>query len=177
MSPELERLFKLLEVQKTQLARTHSHDVVEKAEIETQIAKIENEISLRCAEENGEKILKHVQEISNNDNEVNRLNLWKLKQKIFPKNIEVPTAKKNSNGDLVTNPQYLKELYVQTYKQRLAHRSVRPGLEVLEYLKKLLFQLRLFLSKKNASDPWTEDQLWAVLKSLNWEICRCIRVL
>ena len=92
--------------------------------------------------------------------------MWKLKQKIIPKRNEVPTAKKNTNGQLVTNPKELKELYFQTYKERLSHRSIRPGLEFLEFLKGLLFQLRLFLSKKNQSNPWTKDEFLEVLKSL-----------
>ena len=43
---------------------------------------------------------------------------------------------------------------------------MRPGLEFLEFIKKLLFQLRYYLSKKNPSKPWTKDQLMTVLKSL-----------
>ena len=134
--------------------------------MKSKIDKIDHENALRCADENGDKIIKHTEEISNGDGDVARLNMWKLKKKLFPKHSEVPTAKKNSTGELVTNPQCLKEIYVETYKKRLSHRSMRPGLEFLEFLKKLLFQLRLYLSKKNPSEPWTKDQLMTVLKSL-----------
>ena len=92
--------------------------------------------------------------------------MWKLKQKIFPKNNDKPTAKKNSDGELVTGSENLKHLYVQTYKSRLAHCTIKPGLEDLEYLKKLLFKLRLVSSKKKKSVPWTREQLLKVLKSL-----------
>ena len=75
-------------------------------------------------------------------------------------------AKKNSDGFLVSDPDSLKQLYVETYKQRLKHRIMRPGYEDLEHLKSFLFNKRLSLSKRIKSEPWTPSQLMKVLKSL-----------
>ena len=166
VSPEIANLFRIQEFQKKQLSKIPSNDVMAIASLKSKIVKIDHEIALRCADENSDKIMKHTKEISNGDGDVARLNMWKLKKKLFPKHSEVPTAKKNSTGELVTDPQSLKEIYVETYKKRLSHRNMRPGLEFLEFIKKLLFQLRYYLSKKNPSKPWTKDQLMTVLKSL-----------
>ena len=64
-------------------------------------------------------------------------------------------AKKSAGGDLISNPVVLKQLYADTYKERLRHGLMRPGYEELESLKKYLFNLRLSLSKTRKSDPWT----------------------
>ena len=165
-SMEVEGLLRVKELKKIQLAKTTKNDNITRDVIIREIEKLDNQISLICAEENGEKMVKHIEKLSLGADGVNRINMWKLKQQIFPKNKDCPTAKKNSDGVLVTRPEDLKELYVQTYQQRLKHRTIKPGLEYLEFLKKLLFQLRLYLSKQSKSEPWTEDQLWTVLKSL-----------
>ena len=75
-------------------------------------------------------------------------------------------AKRSAGGDLISNPVTLKQLYADTYKDRLRHRVIRPGYEELESLKKFLFNLRLSLSKTRKSEPWSKAQLLKVLGSL-----------
>ena len=46
--------------------------------------------------------------------------VWKTKQKLFPKiKPTLPVAKKNLKGQLITNPEELKDLYLDTFKFRL----------------------------------------------------------
>ena len=40
-----------------------------------------------------------------------------VKAKLLGKKEEVPTAKKDKHGNLITSPELLKKLYVETYKQ------------------------------------------------------------
>ena len=79
---------------------------------------------------------------------------------------EAPVAKKNEDGELVTNAQKLKELYESTYKKRLEHRSMKPELVNMYNLKMNLFNLRLEVSKGIKSESWSMDALIKVLKSL-----------
>ena len=134
--------------------------------IEKNIEIIEKEISTICAEKNSILVEKHLSEISNDDEHVSRLNMWRLKQKICPRNIDPPMAKKAANGDLISNPDELKNLYVDTYKYRLRHRTIQPGLEEIERIKNYLFNIRLSLSKTRKSAPWSTNQLIKVLESL-----------
>ena len=134
--------------------------------IKEKIKVIENEISLRCSEKNVSIVKHHIEELSNGEDQVCRLNMWRLKNKLCPRNSDPPMAKKNSDGFLVSDPDSLKQLYVETYKQRLKHRIMRPGYEDLEHLKSFLFNIRLSLSKRIKSEPWTPSQLMKVLKSL-----------
>ena len=82
------------------------------------------------------------------------------------KKSEPPTAKKSLNGKLVTKVSELKQLYEDTYRNRLQHRDMKPELSDMYKLKMELFDLRLKVCKNIRSEDWTEDDLIKVLKSL-----------
>ena len=50
--------------------------------------------------------------------------MWKLRKKLCPKSIEMPSAKFNDKGILVNDKGELKELYKNTYIQRLRHSEI-----------------------------------------------------
>ena len=86
---------------------------------------------------------------------------------VFPKNPQsLPVAKRNNCGQIITNPETLKKLYMETYSQRLRHRPIKEEFVDLKHLKETLFSLRLKLSKLTKSKPWSESQLDNVLKNL-----------
>ena len=122
---------------------------------EQNIQLIETEISKICSEQNCKIVKQHFAELSSNDGQVSRLNMWKLKRKLCPRTIEPLMAKKDANGKLVSNPAKLKQLYADTYEHRLRHRTIRPGYKQIENLKNFLFEIRLSLSKQIKSEPWT----------------------
>ena len=98
---------------------------------------------------------------------MNTNGVWNIKKKVFPKINQVkPTCKKNRNGQIITNPEALKGLYVETYKLRLRHRPMREDLEELKVLKEELFNLRLLAAKLTKSKRWDLDQLDEVLVGL-----------
>ena len=121
-------------------------------EIKDKIDKIEEDISRICSDRNSKIVKDHISELSNVEGQVFRPSMWRLKQKLCPRNIEPPMAKKDVNGNLVSNPENLKLLYLQTYKQRLCHREIQPDYKELEILKNFLFNIRLSLSKINKSE-------------------------
>ena len=82
--------------------------------------------------------------------------MWEVKKKLGSKKTEPPAAKKNENGELVTNSSELKQLYERTYKKRLEHRKIKPELENMYKLKMNLLII----------DNWTKENLSIVLKSL-----------
>ena len=75
-------------------------------------------------------------------------------------------SKKNSNGRLISSPEELKDLYIETYVHRLRHRPVKPEFEELKCLKEELCSKRLELVKMKPYHPWGKDDLERVLKSL-----------
>ena len=75
-------------------------------------------------------------------------------------------AKKDAEGNLITNPDALKELYIQTYVDRLAHRPMKKDFEEIYELKCLLWEERNKSIKKIRSKPWTICNIEKVTKKL-----------
>ena len=91
-------------------------------------------------------------QLSSTDVSVNTNGMWKLKQKIFPKHASsLPVCKKNMRGEIITNSEELKSLYLETYQNRLRHRPISKDLVNLKTLKEQLFMKRLTLSKLRKS--------------------------
>ena len=78
----------------------------------------------------------------------------------------------NLKKQLITNPEELKELYLNTFKYRLRHRPPQPDYQELVELQEELFKLRLKNSKTQKSTEWTMKDLDEVLKDLKEGKCR-----
>ena len=92
--------------------------------------------------------------------------MWKLKNKLIPKNRDSSMAKLDDFGNLVSEPEKLKKLYLDHYAKRLKHRDIK--IEYTEnYLKKVkLWDLRFTRLKCTKSDDWTKKELKSALTSL-----------
>ena len=92
--------------------------------------------------------------------------MWRLKNKLLPKSYDPPMAKKDKHGNLVTAPEALKQLYLETYKERLKHRKIQD--EYLEnYEKKVkLWELRFENLQSKRSARWNFEDLEEAIKSL-----------
>ena len=74
--------------------------------------------------------------------------IWKTKKNLFPKfKPSLPVGKKNLKDQLITSPEKLKNLYLNTFKFRLRHRPVQPEFEALLKQQEELFKLRLERAK------------------------------
>ena len=67
---------------------------------------------------------------------------------------------------MITNPEELKDLYLETFKFSLRHRKAKPDVELILNRKEELFKLRLELAKKNKTEDWTMKDLEIALKKL-----------
>ena len=75
-------------------------------------------------------------------------------------------AKKDCFGNLVTDPEELKRLYVETYCHRLRHRNIAANYSDVLRLKSELWARRLHHIKAKVTNPWTMANLEKALKSL-----------
>ena len=75
-------------------------------------------------------------------------------------------GKKDKYGNIVTNYEGLKELYLNTYKHRLRNRPIKEEFQEIKACKEELFELRMNLANSAKSVPWTMDDLELVLKNL-----------
>ena len=94
------------------------------------------------------------------------MNMWRLKRKLCPKSTDKPSVKLNPEGKLITNAEQLKQLYKDTYIERLHHREMLPEYRKLFYLKNYLFNIRVEVTSRIKSPDWTEQQLLDVLRKL-----------
>ena len=113
----------------------------EKESIDHKIMQIEDDIGEEVMNENYKDIAEQVQEFGvENINGSGRKKVWDLLKKKFPKfSNAVPVGKKDSKGNLITNHEQLKELYLKTYRQRMRNRPIKEKLQDLKKLKSELF--------------------------------------
>ena len=141
-----------------------------KNRIKDRISQIEEEI----AHEIGENFVKEIEDTLNkiggdkqNLNGAGRRAIWDILKKKFPKSkVSVPVGKKDHFGNIVSNHEGLKKLYLNTYKQRLRSRPIKDDFKVLKEHQDELFELKLKIAQSNKSKPWSMNQLEVVLKKL-----------
>ena len=140
------------------------------------ISDIEKEIGDEVAEENAKEITEIIRSLGVDDVSLGpdgRKKMWRILKRKYPKNVTaVPVGKKDQKGNLITNHEGLKKLYLKTYIHRLRNRPIRGDFEELKKMKNELFKLRLSLSACNKSRPWEMKELEQVLNSLKKDKAR-----
>ena len=138
------------------------------------IEQIEKDIGEDITKENFKAISVTVNELGDKDLDGSgRKKVWEVLKKKFPKNsIVTPVGKKDSKGNIITNHEQLKHLYLKTYRQRMRNRPVKDKLEHMKELKNELFDIRLAMAKENKTKPWKMVHLETVLKALKKEKSR-----
>ena len=144
----------------------NSKSATERFHLEDKVKDIEREISEEQRQKQIQRIQDQISAISDADGRVNTSGVWKLRKKLCPKPLEQLTAKMDKEGNLVTDPESIKEIYLEAYADRLKHKNILPELENHKILREQLFSERLALAKSNKSPPWTMDQLDNVLRKL-----------
>ena len=136
-------------------------------EAEKEIDKLNEKVSEFEAFENREKIMKHFKAFSENPEQINLQQMWKLNKKLWPKQGNIkPAAKKNHRGKLVSNPGAIKKLLAREYKDRLRKRPIRPDFSDMRFRRNKIFKLKMKVASKNKSRDWTMDDLNQALKNL-----------
>ena len=173
------RIRNKIKVKKTKLSELFKRRMILKKKLhmteneEEEIITLEEKIAEECEDLNRKKITDNFKELDGNNGNLNHQGVWKTKRKIFPKiKPTLPVGKKNHENKIITNPEELKDLYLETFKFRLRHRSVLPGYEEIMDLQEDLFKLRLELAKTKKTPAWKMADLEEALKSLKPGKCR-----
>ena len=149
----MHKSFKRIRIRnKPRIKKTEIDDLISKRKIlkakqnisekdEEKLAELEAEISDSCQDENRRKVVDNLLDLDGN---LNQQGVWKMKKKLFPKvKSSIPVGKKNLKEQLITNPEELKDLYLETFKFRLRHRKAKSDIELMLNRKEELFKLRL----------------------------------
>ena len=95
---------------------------------------LSQQISELCSDKNRQIVEDYIGDYDSGLEGFNQIKTWSLKKRLAPKNIiDPPAAKKNSAGELVTDRKELENLYLETYKTRLAP---NPFLKIKDDVKK-----------------------------------------
>ena len=101
--------------------------------IEERISQIEQEIGNEISERYHKEIIETLKEFGGDDHNLNgseRKKLWEMLKRKFPKcSPSVPVGKKDQAGNLISNHDGLKDLYLQTYIHRLRNRPIKPDFQ------------------------------------------------
>ena len=141
-----------------------------KAEIVNRIKDIEDEIGDEIGANFHREVLDTIKTHGGDHTNLNgsgRTELWKILKRKVPKNAPiVPVGKKDKAGNLITNFEGLKSLYLKTYIDRMRERPIKDEYRDIKEMKEELFEMRLHISKCNESDPWTMEDLVSSLNEL-----------
>ena len=119
------------------------------------------------ARENRNKIMKQFKIFSENPENINMQNMWKILKNICPKRKSIlPSAKKNHRGKIVSSGNDIKKLLFKEYKNRLRSRPCLDNLIPSKSRKKRLFDLKLKFAENNKSQLWTSKELEKALNDL-----------
>ena len=91
-------------------------------ELQRKLKEVESMVASYSETRNLNKMSKHIEALTV-QGKFNNTQMWKLRRKLCPKNVEKPSAKLNEKGKLITEKKQLLNLYKQTYIQRLSHRQ------------------------------------------------------
>ena len=131
-----------------------------------EIIEINSKISSLISKRNVQIVTSQLSELETLEGGFSQIGMWKLKSKLFPKPPSPPMAKKDKYGNFITNQGALKDLYLETYTERLKHRQIKEEFEDIFKLKSLLWKKRLSILKTVETRPWTPSDLDKVIKTL-----------
>ena len=89
-----------------------------------------------------------------------------MKAKLLPRQRDPPTAKRDSQGNIITKTESLKQLYLDTYTNRLQPRVMKSEFKEIYHLKTKLWSERLKVIRLEITPCWKEAKLNKVIKSL-----------
>ena len=110
------------------------------------------EIGNTAAEINFKKVENHFKDLSNIDGMFCNNKLWDVRKKIGIRAFEPAMAKKDKKGNLVATTHRLKELYMETYKDRLSYNPISKGLEDIKEWKEKLCEERIKFARNNKTE-------------------------
>ena len=126
---------------------------------------LDNIIQKGCSERNAKIVEDYVASLSDNGH-FSQTGMWKLRKKLHPQQLDPPMAKIDKSGNVITAPPLLRNLYLETYKDRLRHREIKPEFLDIYEMKTTLWKWRLDYMKNEKSNNWKIEDLTKVLKNL-----------
>ena len=117
----------------------------------------------KYSEEMYSKIKEELKGINYEEGGWNAGYLWKLRRKISPRPQDPPTAMENNEGVLLTDPNEIQKEAIRYYQKLFEDLPMDDNYMNAQIWKEKLCKMRLELSARNKTDPWTLQDLDIVL--------------
>ena len=164
LPPKLEKLFLEKERIKSKIAENENQNYLNSSLFE-ELEQVNDNIAQLCADKNKNLVDEYLGRQNDVFEGYGQAKTWALKKRLCPKTIiEAPAAKKNENGELITDRKELENLYSETYLKRLKPNPTVSGFEDLYEAKEYLYKLQMKLAKTKVSDDWSMIDLEKALK-------------
>ena len=122
---ELENLFKHKEKILTNLNLSGKENLAEVEKLKSDLEETLEKIASICSIKNRKIVNEYLGKSKDTIEGFSQIKTYNLKKRLCPKNsMEPPSAKRNSDGELVSDPEELENLYLETYIKRLAPNEV-----------------------------------------------------
>ena len=145
----------------------HEKIVMKILMLQSEVEEIDVLISNLTSARNVKKTKEHFLALTNAGN-FSIPKMWSLKRKLNlnGKSGDIPSAKKDNAGNLITSKAGLLSLYQNTYMERLAPKKAREEYETLQESKEALFANRYLIASLRQSPDWNCKEIEKVCKSL-----------
>ena len=108
--------------------------------IQNNIGELECTISKLSSYKNATIVKEQLKQLETPDGSFSQNGMWKVHSKLFPRSKDPPMAKLDKSGNLITAKGPLRDLYLQTYVQRLQNREMKNEYQEIFTLKTLLWK-------------------------------------
>ena len=95
--------------------------------VNRKLEEVEEQLTKLSAERNFKLVTEYIGNLEDAEGRFNPTGMWRLKNKLLPREYDPPMAKKDKFGNLITAPEALKSLYLETYQERLKHREIESA--------------------------------------------------
>ena len=167
LNPKLQLLFQQKESVKAKIAVFEKENNFNKIdELYESLDNINENIATICAQKNKMLVNQYLSKTNDTLEGFNQVKTLGLTKKLCPKNtLDPPCAKKNKDGNLVSNKDALEKLYIETYKERLEPNPIREEYSELKSMKEYLFKINHKIAKTTPTKDWTLEDLEKCLKT------------
>ena len=143
------------------------------AQKDFEIEKIEEAVANKLQMKYFNSVKECIGEVTGEDGNINGNGVWKATRKIFPKHKEAATvAFKDNHGNFITGYDAIENFALHAIIERLQKRPINPQLKELERLKTKLSRLRINMSSKRKSLPWTLKEMEVAIRSMKNKKCK-----
>ena len=130
------------------------------------LKEIEEELASKMSEDLFNIVKEEVKHVESDEGGFNSGHLWKIKNKLKPKNKSPPTAMVNKEGQLITSNEDIKEAAMDHFKEVLKNRPIKPDLQEYKAEREKLCDKRLKIASKNITPDWSAEAVKNVIKKL-----------